>query len=175
MRGGHRTSPDRSARTGEWPTPIKGLVDNAKNDTVLLSADEADKCFYEIVKASVGPNATPVIDPASLFVSQNVDNYGCTDIHRSWDKARKIGVVSSEDHRCNGKCRRGIDFSEASKKGSKNRIMLKSMNFGYQGPNHGRFCRFKVYYYPKSDTVKVELQNATKYWSDKYRNGFTDD
>ena len=164
------------ARTGEWPTPIKNLVDSAKSDSGQLTADEADQCFYEIVKISVGPNATPVIDPAGLFVSQNVDNYGCTDIHRSWDKAlNKLKIVSSGDHKCNGNCKRGLDFSEATKKGSKNRIMLKSMNFGYQGPNHGRFCRFRVYYYPKSDTVKVELQKANGYWSNKYRNGYTDD
>ena len=164
------------ARTGEWPTPIKNLVDSAKSDSVQLTADEADQCFYEIVKISVGPNAAPVIDPAGLFVSQNVDNYGCTDIHRSWDKAlNKLKIVSSGDHKCNGNCKRGLDFSEATKKGSKNRIMLKSMNFGYQGPNHGRFCRFRVYYYPKSDTVKVELQKANGYWSNKYRNGYTDD
>ena len=163
------------ARTGEWPTPIKNLVDGAKGDEIQLSASDADQCFYEVVKISVGPNATPVIDPAGLFVSQNVDNYGCTDIHRAWDHAKKIKVVSSSDHKCNGNCRRGLDFSEATKKGSKNRIMLKSMNFGYQGPNHGRFCRFRVFYYPKSDTVKVELQKANRYWSNKYRNGFTDD
>ena len=166
------------ARTGEWPTPIKDLAENntSGKDMVELSAEEADKCFYEIVRMSVGANAKPVIDPAGLFVSQRIDQYGCTDIHRAWDKAVKLKVVGENSHRCNGKCKRGIDFSEASKKNSKNHIMLKNMNFGYQGPNHGRFCRFRLYYYPKSDTVKVDLQPATQYYtSSKYRNGFTDD
>ena len=161
------------ARRGEWPKTIQNLPVDA--DSILLTATQADQCFYDVVKMSVGPNATPVLDPAGLFVAQNVDDYGCTDIHRAWDRAIKLGIVSSGSHRCNGKCKRGLDFSEASKKGSKSRIMLKSMNFGYQGPNHGRFCRFRVFYYPKSDTVKVELQPANSYWSHKYRNGFTDD
>lgn len=166
------------ARTGEWPSPIKDIAENNKDgkDVVELSATKADQCFYEIVKISVGPNAKPVIDPSGLFVSQNIDEHGCTDIHRAWEKAVKLKIVSAGSHKCNGKCKRGIDFSEASKKNSKNRIMLKNMNFGYQGPNHGRFCRFRLYYYPKSDTVKVDLQPATQYYtSSKYRNGFTDD
>lgn len=163
------------ARTGEWPTPIKNLSENADEDSVQLSAENADRCFYEIVKISVGPNAQPVIDPSGLFVSQNVDQYGCTDIHRAWDKAVDLGIVSSGSHKCSGRCGGGRDFSDATKRGSPNRIMLNSMNFGYQGPNHGRFCRFRLFYYPKSDTVRVELQPANRYWSNKYKNGFTDD
>lgn len=166
------------ARTGEWPSPIKDIADNNKGgqDEVVLTADKADRCFYEIVKMSVGPNAKPVIDPSGLFVSKDIDDYGCTDIHRAWDKAVKIKVISSSAHKCNGRCKRGIDFSEAVKRTSKNHIKLQDMDFGYQGPNHGRFCRFQVYYYPKSDTVKVELQPATRYYTtNKYRNGFTDD
>lgn len=163
------------ARTGEWPTPIKNLSENADSDSVQLSAEDTDLCFYEIVKVSVGPNAKPVIDPSGLFVSQNIDPYGCTDIHRAWKTAEKLGIVSSGSHKCSGRCAGGKDFTEATKKGAKGRIMLRSMNFGYQGPNHGRFCRFRLFYYPKSDTVKVELQPANRYWSNKYKNGFTDD
>lgn len=165
------------ARTGDWPSPIKSLAENNTDgkDEIELSATKADQCFYEIVKMSVGPNSKPVLDPSGLFVSHDVDDYGCTDIHRAWDKAVKLKIVSSGSHRCNGRCKRGIDFSEASKKTSKSRIMLKNMNFGYPGPNNGYFCRFKLFYYPKSDTVKVELQPATRYWATNYRNGFIDD
>ena len=163
------------ARKGEWPKAINSKVDSAKDDSVELSADEVDKCIYEIVKASVGSAAHPVMDPSGLFVAQNVDQYGCTDIHKSWSKAVDQGVVLSSDHQCNGKCARGRDFSEAVKKKSKFHIPLASMNFGYQGPNYGRFCRFRIYYYPKSDTVKVYLQKATEYYSKKYRNGYTDE
>ena len=162
------------ARKGEWPRPIRSKV-NIDADSVMLSASEADECFREIVKASVGANANPVIDPSGLFVAQGVDQYGCTDIHKSWDYAVKLGVVSASDHRCSGKCRYGREFSDATKKGSKNKITLSSMNFGYPGPNNGRFCRFRVYYYPKSDTVRVFLQKAQQFDSYKYRNGYIDD
>ena len=164
------------ARKGEWPTPIKSKVDSGKGDSIALSADDVDRCIYEIVKASVGGAAHPVMDPAGLFVAKNIDEYGCTDIHKNWRNAKdKLGIVSSTSHQCNGRCPRGVDFSEAIKKRSKAHIPLASMKFGYAGPNYGRFCRFRVYYYPKSDTVKVYLQPANEYRSTKYRNGYTDD
>ena len=65
----------------------------------------------------------------------------------------------------------GRDFTESAKSGNK----IATMSFGYQGPNHGKFCRFRLYYYPKSDTVKVYLQKANEYSHGKYPNGFTDD
>lgn len=164
------------ARKGEWPKPIKTLVDSAKADQVQLSASEADDCIREIVRSSVGASAHPVMDPSGLFVAKGIDIYGCTDIHKTWSKAVDIGVVSSSDHKCSGKCPRGRDFSEAVKKKSSLHIPLSSMNFGYQGPNNGRFCRFRIYYFPKSDTIKVYLQKANEYGSTaKYRNGYTDD
>lgn len=169
------------ARTGEWPSVIQSIINsNPEGDTVLLTADQADRCFREIVRMSVGPNARPVLDPSGLFVAKDVDDYGCTDIHRAWKKAEELGIVSKSTHRCNAsKCKRGIDFSEAIKKKTsshmRTHIKLADMNFGYQGPNHGKFCRFRVYYYPKADTVKVNLQPATQYNTVNYRNGFTDD
>ena len=166
------------ARTGEWPSAIKSKVNNSgDSDAVQLTASDADQCFREIVKVSTGANANPVIDPSGLIVASGVDDYGCTDIHKNWAEAKKLGVVDDSDHQCNGKnCRRGRDFRDATKKGSKNKIPLASMNFGYVGPNYGRFCRFRVYYYPKSDTVKVFLQKANQYeGTAKYNNGYTDD
>lgn len=164
------------AQTGEWPKRIQSLAEGkgVKQDAILLSDDDADDCFREIVKVSVGPNAKPVMDASGLFVAQRV-NEGCTDIHRAWDEAVRHGIVSRSDRKCNGRCMRGRDFSEATKKGAADRIKLASMNFGYQGPNNGRFCRFRLYYYPKSDTVKVELQKANQYSHESYPNGFIDD
>lgn len=164
------------ARRGEWPNAIRNLA-NSDNEYELLSANDADQCFREIVKVSTGANANPVLDPTGLFVASGVDDVGCTDVHRDWDGAMKAGFVGTGDRRCSGKnCRRGRDFTEAVKKGSKSRIPLAQMNFGYPGPNHGRFCRFRVYYYPKSDTVKVFLQKANESSSsEKYGNGFIDD
>ena len=142
-----------------------------------LTASEADQCFREIVKVSTGANANPVMDPSGLVVASGVGEYGCIDIHRDWETARKIGIVDDSDHRCDGKnCRRGRDFRDATKKGSKGKIPLSSMNFGYIGPNYGRFCRFRLFYYPKSDTVRVLLQRPNEYsGSVKYKNGYTDD
>ena len=165
------------ARRGEWPSAIKSKVDYTGGDSVQLTASEADQCFREIVKVSTGANANPVMDPSGLVVASGVGEYGCIDIHRDWETARKIGIVDDSDHRCDGKnCRRGRDFRDATKKGSKGKIPLSSMNFGYIGPNYGRFCRFRLFYYPKSDTVRVLLQRPNEYsGSVKYKNGYTDD
>lgn len=172
------------AQKGEWPKPIRSLVNNSE-DVIKLSSDAADECFREIVKVSTGVNATPVLDPSGLFVARGIDQYGCSDVHRSWDNAQKEGALKDRElkdppspHKCNGKCPRGHDFREVTKKGSKNKISLSQMNFGYIGPNNGRFCRFRLYYYPKPDTVKVFLQPANEFdrrYSKKYRNGYTDD
>ena len=173
------------ARKGEWPRPIRSLVTDGKEDVIKLSSDDADECFREIVKVSTGVNATPVMDPSGLFVGKNIDQYGCTDVHRNWKYAEEYRIVADRElknppspHQCNGQCARGFDFREVTKKGSKNKITLSQMNFGYLGPNHGRFCRFRLYYYPKADIVKVLMQPANEYdsrYSKKYRNGYTDD
>ena len=166
------------ARKGEWPGDIKNKV-NASEDEVLLTAKEADACFREIVKVSTGVNASPVMDPSGLIIAKDIDDYGCTDVHRNWKYVTddQYGPIIPKDfqHKCNGKCARGRDFKEATKKGSQNKITLSQMNFGYVGPNNGRFCRFRLYYYPKADTVKVLMQPANEYVSRKYRNGYIDD
>ncbi len=165
------------ARRGEWPSAIRSKVDYTGGDSVQLSATEADQCFRDLVKVSTGANANPVMDPSALVVASGVDEYGCTDIHGNWADARKIGIVADSDHQCDAKkCRRGRDFQEATKKGSKSKISLSQMNFGYIGPNYGRFCRFRVFYYPKADSVRVFLQKSNEYRGRvKYTNGYTDD
>lgn len=174
------------ARKGEWPSQIRSKVDYTGGDSVKLTADEADACFREIVRVSSGASANPVIDPSGLVVAKGIDEYGCTDIHKTWSGKIKVGngtesvqkhVFGTESglHQCNGKCPRGRDFMEATKKGSGNKISLSQMNFGYVGPNNGRFCRFRLYYYPKSDTVRVYLQPANEHYCIKHRNGYTDD
>jgi len=78
-------------------------------------------------------------------------------------------------HPCNGKCVRGRGFIEATKKGSEGSLKIDKMAFGYIGPNHGRFCRFLLRYYPKADTVQVLLQPANQHTCVKHPNGYTDD
>ena len=175
------------ARKGEWPRAIRSKVDSAKEDAVELDPNEVDECIREIVKVSVGSSAHPVLDPAGLFVCRNATKNGCKDIHKSWDRAAdpnglhiikqpgESGYSEWADVKCNGKCPHGRDFTEAVKKKSKYHIPLSAMNFGYPGPNNGCFCRFRMFYYPKSDTIKMYLQRANEYYSERYRNGYIDD
>ena len=171
------------AQQGEWPGNLDTISKNPSGDKdyIELSHNDADSCFRKIVEVSWGKNATPVLDPSGLYIidkSKLKDADGCCDIHRSWEKARKLDVVSANDHKCDGKrCVRGRDFSEATKKDGANPIKnVQNMIFGYAGPNHGRFCRFRVRYYPKSDTVRVLLQKATEYFDTKRdRYGYFDD
>ena len=165
------------ARKGEWPRPIRTMIDSVKTDFVELSSTETDECFREIVKVSVGANGHPVLDPSGLFVMKNADQYCCTDIHKTWSAACDNHVWNRGDnpHKCSGKCPHGREFSEASKKGSKNRISVSEMSFGYPGPNHGRFCRYRLFYYPKSDTVRVYMQPATEHYCREHGNGYIDD
>ena len=93
------------AQQAKWPGKLDSLAKNPPDDEeeVELSATEADECFAAIVKASWGTSVTPVMDPSGLYVIEKskVDNYGCTDIHKSWKNAEDRGVVSSKDHKCN--------------------------------------------------------------------------
>lgn len=173
------------AKEGEWPGNLENIAKSKEpddgKDYIELSNSQADSCFRKIVDVSWGQSATPVLDPSGLYIidkSSLKDDEGCSDIHRSWEGARKLGVVSATDHRCTPKrCVRGREFAEATKKGSANPIKsVQNMVFGYAGPNHGRFCRFRLFYYPKSDTVKVQLQPATEFLdSRRDRYGFIDD
>ena len=169
---------------GKWPGDLDSISQNPMTDSgkdyVTLKPGQVDSCFQEIVKESWGKNSAPVLDPSGLYVIDRGklrNDYGCTDIHKSWNKALKSKVVDASDHKCDGKCPRGRDFTEATKKGAPNRISnTGSMIFGYAGPNNGRFCRFTMRYYPKSDTVQVHLQKATEYYDSKRdRYGYFDD
>ena len=181
------------AQQGDWPGDLETISKNptptgnkgkgkgkVNIDYIELSHEQADTCFRKIVDVSWGKNSTPVLDPSGLYIIDGGklnDPDGCCDIHRNWKDALKLGVVSASDHKCNGKCVRGRDFAEATKKGGSNPIRdVGSMSFGYAGPNHGKFCRFRLRYYPKSDTVRVLLQKATEYLdSRRDRYGFIDD
>lgn len=178
------------AQRGEWPGKLNGISENPsfdKNkDYYTLTLSEMDDCFSEIVKESWGGRRAPVMDVSGLFAireSRLTSQYGCTDIHRSWENALEKDVVTESgedkvrDHKCDGKCARGRDFSEAIKKGASDRFTgVNGIVFGYPGPNNGRFCRFRVRYYPKSDTVRVLLQSANEYNDGaRRREGYIDD
>ena len=178
------------AQQGDWPGKLKDLAVNPQfdpdRDYYTLAPEDVDGCFKEVVDQSWGKSKAPVMDVSGLYLIEKGklrNKYGCTDIHKSWDKARSKHVVATTglpdralDHECKN-CPRGRDFAEATKKGAASRVTgFSSIAFGYPGPNNGRFCRFRVLYYPKSDTVKVLLQRATEYNDlSRKRDGYVDE
>ena len=156
------------AQHGEWPTGIKRHI-NDREDTVELDRDanstttgdrcpETDSVFQEIVEESIKQSARPVVDPSGLYVAQQGSVY-CHDNHRRKGEHAYCG---------NKKCPRGRDFTEAvkNKKGQK-KLNVKNMTFGYPGPNNGFFCRYRILFHPKTDTVEVKMQPVTEdNWKD---------
>ena len=155
------------AQYGEWPDGIKSHV-NDQEDAVELDnpngrpeaargrSTETDRAFREIVKRSVLSSGKPVIDPTGLFVTRSGTDY-CCDNHHHQDASSYYGFCGRKG------CPRGREFSEAVKN-AKDRaaISINNMTFGYQGPNNGYFCRYRIIFHPKTDTVEVKMQRATE-------------
>lgn len=148
---------------GEWPSAIENKAKNMGDETTYtFSPDETDGIFREIVRASVGSGAAaPLIDAHALFVADGTrlknGGEGCYENHA--DK--------SCDSYCGGKgCIAGTDFSTATNKKGKHRIPFSNMAFGYQGPEHGKFCRFWVTYNGRADSVTVSRRNPSKEYPD---------
>lgn len=139
------------AKKGEWPSKIEAKVKDMGDDTTYtFKGPEADDIFQELVKASVGANASmPVVDASALFVANasklknNKD--GCYDNHS--DRSLKTFCG-------NQKCINGVDFSVATKKGS-GHIPISNMAFGYQATRSGKFSRFWITYNVRTDSVTV--------------------
>ena len=147
------------AQKGEWPAAIESYAKNmGDKETVTLTADQADQVFREIVKKSVGSGATMhLVDAHALFVAKASDvknnNEGCYDNHD--DK--------TYDTYCGDKsCANGQEFASATRKGSKNRLSVNDMAFGYQGTRAGKFCRFWITYNGRTDSVSVSRQNPDR-------------
>lgn len=140
------------AKKGEWPKKIEDKSGNMGNEMKhTFSPTDADDIFREIVKASVGVNASmPLVDASALFVAR-ADNLkknkeGCYGNHSE----------SSLDTFCgNQHCINGVDFSLAVKKGSASHIPLNNMAFGYQATLTGKFSRFWITYNAQTDSVTV--------------------
>lgn len=142
------------AQKGEWPAKIETQAKSMGNETTwTFSATDADAIFQELVRASVGANATmPVVDASALFVananSLKNNKEGCYDNH---------GEKSIKTFCGDQKCINGVDFAVASKKG-KGHIPISSMAFGYQATRSGKFSRFWITYNVRTDTVTVSRQ-----------------
>lgn len=156
------------SKRGEWPKTIEDKIDqmgsnNKTATTYNFTPEEADKIFQEIVRASVGANATmPLVDASALFVANastlKNNKEGCYDNHAESSLKTFCG---------NKKCANGVDFSIASKKG-KGHIPLSDMAFGYQATNSGKFSRFWITYNLRTDAVTVSRKNPDYEKDDQY-------
>ena len=113
----------------KWPGAIENLA--AGSDSAVLSEDQAQTVFRDLVKKSIGASGVknPLIDPGGLFVAPN-------------------GAVDGKSA--------GLGFTDALHGGPhRKKIGVGSMVFGYQGRKSGKFRRFNVIYHAETDSVKV--------------------
>ena len=146
------------AQEGEWPSVIETKAKNGMGNKTkyTFSGGEADQIFRDIVKKSVGANASrPLVDATALFVANTsrINRDGCFDNHSDQTSTSYCG----SDH-----CINGVDFAMASKKDSKAAIPIDSMSFGWQGRTYGKFCRFWITYNSQTDAVTVSRKHPEK-------------
>lgn len=141
------------AQEGRWPSAIETKASNMADETYTFDASTTDEIFREVVGKGFGKGSgarSMLVDATALFVARTSalkdGGKGCRDNHTDRTKSNYCGGQG---------CVAGIDFSEAIKKGSKSRIPLAQMSFGYPGKEYGRFCRFWITYNGKTDTVTV--------------------
>lgn len=142
------------AQEGEWPTVIESAMKNANAQEIEFTNGEADKLLGEVIGKAFGKNGSKsmLIDASGLYVCEanrcGNENRGCFGNHDN---------PAMGDTYCKGKgCRIGIEFGDAVKKGSKRRIPISNMAYGYPDPNTGMFHRFKVIYNTRTDSVTVK-------------------
>lgn len=143
------------AKRGQWPSVIESKSKSMGNDTTYtFTPNETDTIFREIVKASIGANASmPLVDATALFVANagklKKNGEGCYDSH---------GESGLKTFCGNQHCINGVDFSVASKKG-KGHISINNMAFGYAATRSGKFSRYWITYNAKTDSVSVTRKN----------------
>ena len=117
----------------KWPGAIENLA--AGSDSAVLSEDQAQTVFRDLVKKSIGASGAknPLIDPGGLFVAAS-------------------GAVDGKSS--------GLGFTDALHGGPHRRkIGVSQMEFGYQGRKSGRFRRFNVIYHAETDSVEVTTES----------------
>lgn len=142
------------AQEGKWPSPIESKADAGfEGDTYTFSPAETDTIFREVVGRSFGKGGkkSAMVDAMALFVARSAalgnSGKGCYDNHGN----RRDTATYCGGQNCIG----GVDFSVAVAKSGRHHIRFNEMAFGYQGTEHGKFCRFWVTYNGKADTVSV--------------------
>ena len=140
------------AQEGSWPQTIESRTQNMVEDSYTFSPSETDTIFREVVGKAFGKGQgqrSMLVDATGLYVinTSRIGNggNGCNDNHGKSGTAGYCG---------NQRCLPGLDFDEAVKPG-KRHVSLSQMSFGYPGKEHGKFCRFRITYYGKTDSVKV--------------------
>ena len=145
------------AQEGRWPNAIEtksGSMGNKSKYT--FSGKEADSIFQEIVRNSVGANASrPLVDASALFVANagSLHGDGCFDNHSD----STVSSYCGKD-----RCVNGRDFSLAANKDSKSKLSINQMAFGWQGRQYGKFCRFWITYNALTDSVTVSRKHPEK-------------
>lgn len=132
------------AANDAWPGAIDNLNSLDKNVEVLTDV-QADEVIRDLVRESIDKNRS-YLDVSGLFVALNV-HMGCTDDHKS------------QNSQCKGnQCSSGTDFMTMWK-GTAHRAKredISSYCFGYPGKEYGKFCRLKITYNYRTDSVTVE-------------------
>lgn len=140
------------AQKGKWPDTIETRSKNMNGkDVYVFKPEEADTIFQEIVRLSVGANASMrLLDATGLFVADagalKNGGKGCYDNHGDNSNAKTYCGQQN--------CISGRDFSTAVKKG-KQHLSISDMAFGYQGKEYGKFRRYWISYNGRTDSVTV--------------------
>lgn len=140
------------AQEGEWPSPLKGMVESgsfgsandAANKAESVTGQSADTTKYvlkgeevrQMVRALVDKarEGNPLLDISGLYVS------------------RTPGEANSKGY--------GLDFVSAIRgtKTSRRKMTLNEMYFGYPDKDTGHFRRFKMVYSIPTDSLSVGKQ-----------------
>lgn len=141
------------AQEGRWPQVMESKIGSIDEEKYTFNHGETDAIFREVVGKGFGKGSgsrSMLVDASALFVanSSRLGNggWGCNDNHSDRTSSGYCG---------NQNCVAGVDFTEAVKRGGKNRIPFAQMAFGYQGRVNGRFRRFRIIYNSKTDSVEV--------------------
>ena len=125
------------AQEGKWPDAIekKATGNKVDDEYYIFSSEETDSIFSDVVGKGFGKKGkkSVLIDATGLFVANR----------------NKLGA---DNERITA---HGVEFPVAVARSGKHHIRFADMAFGFQDKKTGRFRRFYVAYYPKSDVVRV--------------------
>lgn len=126
------------AQEGKWPDAIERIAngDDFDGDKYIFKAEDVDSILSDVVGKGFGKKGkkSVLVDATGLFVASRA----------------RIGAADNDHINVNG-----VDFTTAVARSGKNHIRFADMAFGFQHTETGKFRRFYVAYYPKTDSVRV--------------------